>query len=117
MAKNPFEPTKAQLMAQMVLGNVNQALHSAAVQRSHRFPYHVMVQIENLAEIGQVPVSVIINDLLECGLEVVTKALPEEVAAKLNISSREQRERPMVTIRTEVKKRNTAAKPKLKVAK
>lgn len=100
------EPTKAQMLATLVTGNGTMGSMGTAVQRSHRFPLHIFIQIENLARMADTSVSVIINQLLDCGLEAVRNELPEEVAEQLSIVTKEQTERPTKPFREEVKKRN-----------
>ena len=85
----------------------------ATVQRSNRFPLHVFRQIENMARMGRAPVSVIINQLIECGLEAVKQKLPEDVVREISLVTKEQRELPTVTDRVEVKRRKVRGKPKL----
>jgi|CXWL01.1.fsa_nt_gi hypothetical protein len=79
MSDENYQPTKAEFLAGLVTGSMSMESKMASVQRSHRFPLHIYIQIENLAQIGNVPVSVIINELLECGLEALSKELPPEV--------------------------------------
>lgn len=79
MSDENYQPTKAEFLAGLVTGSMSMESKMASVQRSHRFPLHIYTQIENLAQIGNVPVSVIINELLECGLEALSKELPPDV--------------------------------------
>lgn len=74
----------------------------AAIQRSHRFPAHLFVQIENLARLGDVPVSLIINELIECGLEAVRQQLPADQVEQLTWMTKGQSQRPMVSDYVEV---------------
>ncbi|MBX9917994.1 MAG: hypothetical protein E6Q59_01625 [Nitrosomonas sp.] len=78
MSDENYLPTKAECLAGLVTGTAKQEFKTASVQRSHRFPLHLFLQIENLARISNVSVSVIINELLECGLEALNKELPPE---------------------------------------
>lgn len=89
----------------------------ATVQRSHRFPLHLFVQIENMARMGGVPVSLIINELIECGLEAVKQELPEEVAQEVSQVTKDQFDRPTVTEKVEVKTGRATSKPKRERAK
>lgn len=85
MSGDSNEPTRAQLLAGIVTKTLGMGSKMATVQRSHRFPLHIYTQIENLAQIGNVPVSVIINELLECGLEALSKELPPEIVKESKI--------------------------------
>ncbi len=90
-------PNKAEFMAQLITGEAGMESRTSSVQRSHRFPLVIYTQIENLAQIAKVPISVIINQLLECGLEALTKELPPEVAKQVKIIKEEQLNRPLIT--------------------
>jgi len=111
------EPTTAWMLARIVTGDANYSEALATVQRSHRFPLHLFVQIENLARLGKVPVSLIINQLIECGLEAVKHELPEETAGQLTIYTKDQAERPTKTERVEIKGRNLPPRKKPKAGK
>lgn len=65
-----------------------------------------------MAKLGGVPVSLIINELVECGLDAVRQELPEDVAQQVSLVTKDQTERPTVTDRIEVKGRNVGGKPK-----
>ena len=84
------------------------------MQRSHRFPVMLFTQIENMARMGSVPVSLIINQLLGCGLEAVKKELPEQVVKELSFITQEQVERPTKSSKVDIKwdKETGRAKPK-----
>lgn len=101
------EPTKAQMLAGIVRGSASMEEMYASVLRSHRFPFEIFIQIENLASIAQVPVSVIINQLLECGLESVAKELPNEVVRQLSICTTEQMQRKVRNEVVSVKSRKS----------
>ncbi|WP_084019702.1 hypothetical protein [Dechloromonas agitata] len=103
MENERYVPTKAEFLADLIQGSATYQSTMASVQRSHRFPLHIFVQIENMARMGDVPVSLIINQLLECGLESVYNELPEERARELGRLSKEQLERKTVTETVEVK--------------
>lgn len=105
-----YEPTKAEMLASLVSGNAEFGQIGAAIQRSHRFPIWMFVQIENLARMADTSVSVIVNQLLECGLEAVKKELPEDVAAQISRTSKDQLDRPTKPLHEEVKPRNPSAK-------
>ncbi|MGO8754748.1 MAG: hypothetical protein ACLQHK_05905 [Gallionellaceae bacterium] len=114
MINEKYEPSKAEILAGIVTGDVDLTEGMATVQRSHRFPLHIFIQIENMARLGQVPISVIINQLVECGLDAVRQELPEDIAKQLNHASKEQIERPTKSVIVEVKGRNLAARNKAK---
>lgn len=99
------EPTSAQILASLIKGRANFSSFHATVQRSHRFPLHVFSYLENMAEMSGAPVSVIINQVLEAGIEAVTKELPEEINAQLKCVSQAQLDRPMKTVNESVKSR------------
>lgn len=103
MQNEQYEPTKAEFLAGLITGSASMSSHMATVQRSHRFPLHLFMQIENMARLGGVPVSLIINQLLEVGLDAVWKELPEDVAQKIVTVTKEQAERKTVTESVEVK--------------
>jgi hypothetical protein len=114
MSDEHYTPTSAEMLASLVTGNASMIDHQATVQRSHRFPLYLFIQIENMSRAADVPVSVIINQLIECGLEAVRKELPEEIVSQLNTLSKKQEERPTKSVRTEVIGKNlrTQSKPK-----
>lgn len=117
MPDNSYEPTKAEMLAALVIGNSSMSESNTTVQRSHRFPLHLLIQIENMSRAAEVPVSVIINQLIECGLEAVRQELPEKIVAQLNIVSKEQVERPTKPMKVEVKRRNPPVQAKSKTGK
>ena len=116
MINEDYEPTKAEMLANLVTGNAGLYQTGATVQRSHRFPLIVMIEIENLAKVAGVPISVIINKLIECGLEAVRQELPSDVVDKLCYATKEQVERPTKNVKVAFKGRNltTPNKPKVK---
>jgi hypothetical protein len=89
-------PNKAEFLAQLITGQAGFELITSSVQRSHRFPLTIYTQIENLAQLGDVSISVIINQLLECGLEAVIKELPPDMARKVTMIREDQIKRPLV---------------------
>lgn len=107
------EPTKAEQLAAVLTGRGETAYTMAAVQRSHRFPLHIFAQIENMAKMAGSPVSLIINELLECGLESVKKELPADVAREVAIYTSEQVSRPTVTATDARKKLKSSSKAKV----
>ena len=112
MSEDQYIPSKAEFLAGLVTGSAAISQSMATVQRSHRFPLHLFVQIENMARMGGVPVSLIINELIECGLDAVKQELPEEVAQEVARSTKDQFERPTVTEKVEVKAGRATGKPK-----
>ncbi len=102
----PFS-SEADFLANVIKGKVNYESRTASVQRSHRFPIHIYAQMENLARISQMPVSMIINQLLECGLEALEKELPPELAGEVMRVKLEQLDRPLInhTFRSAKKRR------------
>jgi hypothetical protein len=94
MPNRKDEPTKAEMLAALVTGHGEQSHAMATVQRSHRFPLHLFIQMENLAKHADVPVSLIINELIECGLDALRQELPEEVSQSVFRITRDQMDRP-----------------------
>ena len=117
MTEERDKPSAAEMLASLVTGSGGYGSIMASVQRSHRFPLHLFTQIENLATMGGVPVSLIINQLIESGLEAVKENLPPDTVAKMTLITQKQLDRPMVTDRVEVKKDRNATKPKRTQAK
>lgn len=112
MSDDQYIPSKAEFLAGLVTGSSSMSQSMATVQRSHRFPLHLFVQIENMARMGGVPVSLIINELIECGLDAVKQELPEDAAQEVLRSTKDQFERPTVTEEVEVKAGRAMGKPK-----
>lgn len=108
------EPSKAHLLAALVTGNADMSAAHATVQRSYRIPLHVFAQMENLANVAQVPVSVILNELLVCGLDAVGKLLPEDIVKQVGMVSGTQIAQATNTVRTEIKRRKAPGTSKLK---
>jgi hypothetical protein len=114
MANYPEDdrPTKVEMLAALVTGNASVTATMASVQRSHRFPLHLFTKIENMARMGGVPVSLVINELLDLGIDTVMKELTAEEAEKVRIMRPEQTERPMVTDRVNASGRRYRTKAK-----
>ncbi len=115
MTGEQYIPTNTEFLVNLLTGDAQQSYVGATVQRSHRFPAHLFFQIENMARIGDVPVSLIINQIIECGLDAVMSQLPEDVANQIRQISPEQLERPMVTDRIEAKSKVAKARSKSKL--
>lgn len=98
-----YVPSPAEILAGLVLGTAALTQSEATVQRSHRFPLVLFKQIENMARMGGVPVSLIINQLIECGLVAVKHELPEDKRQEVSRMSTKQFERPTVTHSVAVK--------------
>ncbi|NJA89728.1 hypothetical protein HCX48_10915 [Rhodocyclus tenuis] len=77
-------------LAALISGNASMGYVGAAVQRSHRFPLHIISQIENMARKSNSPISLIINQLLECGIDAVLAKLSDEDAKEIKRISPEQ---------------------------
>jgi hypothetical protein len=112
MTRSRKEPSKAEMFAALVTGHGESAYTMASVQRSHRFPVHVFAQIENLAKMGGVPVSMIINELLDCGLDALKAELSDEEVAKVTLLSEEQVNRATVTDKADSKAYRASRKRK-----
>lgn len=94
MATYSDSHSKAEHLASLVTGGARSDFRGASIQRSHRFPAHLFVQIQNMAQIGGMPESQVINWLIECGLEAVKKNLPPEVAQRLVVEQDAQTNAP-----------------------
>ena len=105
-------PPKARIFADLIAGYVNYSSAGATVQRSHRFPLFYFTQIENLARIGGVPVSLVINQLIECGLDAVKQELPAKIVEEMHRVRPERESRPTKSVREVVKGRNLKGKGK-----
>lgn len=101
MSEKKYEPSRAEMLASLVIGQGEQSYAGATVQRSHRFPMHLFIQIENLAKHADVPMSLIINELIACGLDALRKELPEDVSLKIAQVTKNQMQRPSVTERVD----------------
>src|SRR5450759_5956703 len=101
MTNKSYEPSEAQMLASIVTGTGNASYVGVAVQRSHRFPYHLFIQIENMAKIADSSVSAIINQLIECGLESVKKELPQNIVKQLTRTTENPLERSLKSITVE----------------
>jgi hypothetical protein len=112
MADKNVDPSEVEILASLVTGTGDYAHIMASVQRSHRFPVHLFEQIKNMARMGGVPVSMIINQLIASGLEALKQKLPEHVAREISLRTKRHRG-PIVTDRVEVKRRKVGGKPKL----
>jgi hypothetical protein len=110
MTNNSYEPTEAGILASILTGSGSASYGGAAVQRSHRFPYHLFIQIENMAKIADAPVSAIINQLIECGLESVKKELPQNIVKQLTHISENPLERSLKSITVESKRKNPSSR-------
>ena len=106
------EPSKAEFLASLITGNASLGQHAATIQRSHRFPAHLFWQIENMARMGGVPVSLIINQVLECGLDAVLRELPEDAAREVSKISPAQLSQPVGSESIDIKPRTKPAKPR-----
>lgn len=104
MTDEQYKPSKAEQFASLLTGNATQTSIMATVQRSHRFPMHIFIQIENMARMGNVPVSLVINELLECGLEAVLQEIPQENRQEINRITEAQQKMKTTTESVEVKK-------------
>lgn len=93
MSNKNYRPTNAEVLAGMIERTASIQANFASIQRSHRFPVHLFIKIENMAAQAGVPISTIINQLLEAGMEAVFQQLDEEVINQIGTVTSEQRER------------------------
>jgi hypothetical protein len=110
MSNKEYEPSKVEMLASLVIGSGKQSHVMETVQRSHRFPLFLFLQIENLAKHAKVPASVIINELIDCGLEALRQELPEDVARSITRITKDQTERPTIVERFDSTKRRSITK-------
>jgi predicted DNA-binding protein len=82
--------SEAQILASLIKRSGKSESVSATVQRSHRFPVDIFTRIENMARMAEVPVSMIINQLLEAGIEAVSKHISDTELSEINKVSQEQ---------------------------
>ena len=110
MTDDRYEPTKAEMLASLLKRTAGIESISSTIQRSHRFPLHMYIQIENMARMADVSVSVIINELLDCGLQAIHEELSEDEIREIHKTSKEQVERPTKTERVNIKPKQLKAK-------
>ncbi len=110
-----YTPSKTEFLVDLLTGDASYSSSGATVQRSHRFPMGIFLQIENMARMGGVPASLVINQLLECGLEAVLKQLPEDTAKKIKLITAEQINQPATDDGAEAQSKIAAAKSKSKL--
>lgn len=109
MDKN--EPSEAAMLAALVTKGAEFEGAYASVQRSHRFPFDIFVQIENLAEMGSVSISLIINQLLRCGLESVKTKLPPDAVHRIQLIKQQQSERTTKPLKESSRKTRGKTEP------
>lgn len=88
--QNSVEPSKAAQLAAVLSGNASTGYRSATVQRSHRFPLHQFMLIENMAKIADCSVAAMINQVIEVGIDSLYEHLPSEMAKNISIVTQEQ---------------------------
>lgn len=91
-------PTKSQVLAAMLTGGAKSSSIGGSVQRSHRFPLHLFTQIENMSRISGASVSMIVNELIECGIDTVMQTLPEDVRKQVTAIAPEQLDRKITQL-------------------
>jgi hypothetical protein len=87
--------SEAQILASLIKRSGSMNSWGASVQRSHRFPLLIFTQIENMSRMANVSISMIINQLLEAGLESVHQHLTEDESNEIRQVSSEQVNRPL----------------------
>jgi hypothetical protein len=112
MSQDRKELSEAKMLAAMLIGSMDMSMNAASVQRSHRFPLHIFTQMENMAKIANVSVSVIINQMLEAGLEAVMIELPKEIQQQVTHVSEAQLNRPLKQVNGQVKRRTKSVSNK-----
>lgn len=84
MSENQYKPTEADILASLIKRSGRARMIGASVQRSHRFPLDIICKIENMALMADTSVSLIINQLLEAGIEAVKEKLTKEEFSEIN---------------------------------
>ena len=102
-------PSKAEMFAGLITGHAKFHGNAPTIQRSHRFPVFFFTQIENLARVGGVPISLVINQLIECGLEAIKQELPAELVGEMHSVSPAAVDRLRRTQEVKIKGRNSTA--------
>ena len=102
-------PSKAEMFAGLITGHAKFQGNAPTIQRSHRFPVFFFTQIENLARVGGVPISLVINQLIECGLEAIKQELPAELVGEMHSVSPAAVDRLRRTQEVKIKGRNSTA--------
>lgn len=90
MSKNSYHPSSAEVLAGMIKRTPTIQTNFASVQRSHRFPTHIFLKIENMAAHAGVPISTTINQLLEAGIDAVFNQLDQNTINQINTFTQEQ---------------------------
>ncbi|HPV45206.1 MAG TPA: hypothetical protein PK056_06800 [Methylotenera sp.] len=88
--KNRNEPSKAEHLANILSGNASTESVSATVQRSHRFPIHQFMLIENMAKMANCSVSAMINQVIEVGVDALYDHLPDDIRQQMHTVTQEQ---------------------------
>lgn len=99
MIQEQRDVTQAQVLASLIQRSGSIGMNTASIQRSHRFPLHIFIQIENMARMAELSVSTIINQLLEAGIEAVHLNLSEAEILETRMTTQEQIDRPMKTLK------------------
>ena len=84
------EPSKAEHLANILSGNASSEHITATVQRSHRFPIHYFMLIENMAKMANCSVSAMINQVIEVGVDSLYEHLPEHIRQQMHMVTQEQ---------------------------
>lgn len=88
--KSKDEPSKAAQLAAVLKGHGTTGFRSATVQRSHRFPLHQFMLIENMAKIADCSVSAMINQVIDVGVDALYEHLPPEMAKEIHHVTQKQ---------------------------
>ncbi|HOY69703.1 MAG TPA: hypothetical protein PL131_00375 [Methylotenera sp.] len=105
MSTTKNEVNEAQILASLIKRTGKTEVSGSAVQRSHRFPFFIFTQIENISKMSDVSISAIINQLLEVGLESVKLHLTDEEIKKINQISQEQQDRHLTNSKNNLKEK------------
>lgn len=88
-----YSPSKAEILAGLVTGNAAIEQYTSTIQKSHRFKFADLMFMENMAKKADCKLSVIINQVIEVGIDALSKELPEEVYRELSQIDFERLER------------------------
>ena len=117
MATDHYQPSAVDLLAAVIKKKGSSGYSAATVQRSHRFPLHLIAQIENMAQEGDVPVSLILNRLIECGLDAVKQKLSQEEVDRIETMSPAQIAQPSTPDTVGIPPKKASGKATLKTVK
>lgn len=84
MPRDNEHPTNVQMLAALVAGTATIEVNTVLRPINYRIPLHVLASVDAMAEAAGKSRNFMLNELLELGVEAVQKALPSEVAPKID---------------------------------